>query len=992
MTSSARSSVEQLATRLAGQARGAAAALRGRLPELGLVAPALLARWLDVGERVAAQAPEATCAWAESDPEQLERLDEETLAGFVTLVRETAAHAPALATALARGTWALLGRVPGPGIAAAVQEAFAIFAEGGWRAERRAQLFLEASAGLGILHPGLLDRWHRLAPRLARQLDETQFFAALPATVGPWSEDEQRAWLELVHALAERAPAVAAVVYRDLPASLAPAAPGLRRAVVVALATASPELDAAEFGRTLPVLGALVASVPRPAQAVVCETLGDVAVRCPRALPGLLRVLPRLADLASAERLAAWRSRGLALAAETPEAAMSYFALASRTSMQVLQDSPTAAVLDELQGELRRFVQMLSADPAVPHPVDGIRLRLPFEDDAAAHGIALPALVDLFDSFEDNARLLRLLAALTAGRREFGTYARSDVPARLRAEGEPPALEELVLLTDGYRVTCRLAARYPGLAADLAWAAPRLLARAAPTAAPHLQLDALLALAVGGEGGQAEAPFWLRAAASLVLPALRPLAEPEATLEDAVAVARELARFFTPPPDAGAGDAAFADLLPLLLDEYGGEGIATDGPLVAGAGDDGDDAPAAPLDLPEDLALALGESLGELPDAAGLSPDELRRLLEAGVELEMSQGRGQLCRQLGLFVTQLMGKRLADRATLATLDPHGVGAALGLRAPHREHATAVYLYDEWDHLIGDYRRDWCRVREIAVAEDAGVFYERTLARHAELVPEIRRHFQLVRPEAYRTLRGLEDGEDFDLGAVVDARAQLRARRTPSAKLYTKRVRQERDVATLFLVDLSASTDESAPGAADGTRIIDITREALALMAAALDEIGDAFAIYGFSGQGRDNVEFFPVKSFDERLTPAVKGRIGGLAPRGSTRMGAALRHAITKLRGVTAPSRHLVLLSDGFPQDLDYGQDRQSHAYGIRDTATALRETQAAGIRPFCITVDAAGHDYLRDMCDPHSYLVIDRVADLPRELPKIYQRLVWAG
>jgi nitric oxide reductase activation protein len=273
-----------------------------------------------------------------------------------------------------------------------------------------------------------------------------------------------------------------------------------------------------------------------------------------------------------------------------------------------------------------------------------------------------------------------------------------------------------------------------------------------------------------------------------------------------------------------------------------------------------------------------------------------------------------------------------------------------------------------------------------------VFYEHTLARHAELVPEIRRHFQLVRPELYRTLRGLEDGEDFDLAAVIDARAQLRARRSPSPKLYTQRMRQERDVATLFLVDLSASTDEIAPGGATGARIIDITREALVLMAAALDEIGDAFAIYGFSGQGRDNVEFFPVKDFDERLTPAVRGRIGGLAPRGSTRMGTALRHATAKLRAVTAPSRHLLLLSDGFPQDLDYGQDRQSHAYGIRDTATALRETQAAGIRPFCITVDAAGHDYLREMCDPQAYMVIDHVADLPRELPKIYQRLVWAS
>jgi nitric oxide reductase NorD protein len=109
-------------------------------------------------------------------------------------------------------------------------------------------------------------------------------------------------------------------------------------------------------------------------------------------------------------------------------------------------------------------------------------------------------------------------------------------------------------------------------------------------------------------------------------------------------------------------------------------------------------------------------------------------------------------------------------------------------------------------------------------------------------------------------------------------------------------------------------------------------------------------------------------------------------------MGTALRHALVRMARVAAPSRHLVLLSDGFPQDLDYGSDRTSHTYGIRDTAVALREVQRAGIRPFCITVDLASHDYLRQMCTAEQYLVIESVADLPRELPKIYQRLVRAA
>jgi nitric oxide reductase activation protein len=339
-------------------------------------------------------------------------------------------------------------------------------------------------------------------------------------------------------------------------------------------------------------------------------------------------------------------------------------------------------------------------------------------------------------------------------------------------------------------------------------------------------------------------------------------------------------------------------------------------------------------------------------DASGpqLSVEELRRLIESGLLKDLTQGTAE-----------------AD-------------------------ASPVFYYDEWDHVIGDYRAQWCQLREIDVPDDAGVFFEHALMRNADLVPELRRCFQQVRPERYRSVRGLEDGENIDWNAAVEARVERRVRGTSSTKLYTARHRQEREVATLFLLDMSASTDEAAAGSTSGERIIDIAKDALVIMASALEEIGDTYAIYGFSGQGRDRVEVYPVKTFGERLSPAVKGRLGGIEPKGSTRMGTALRHATGLMRDLPAPSQHLVLLSDGFPQDLDYGDDRQSHVYGIRDTATAMRETRAAGIKPFCITVDLAGHDYLREMCDPDAYVVIERVADLPRELPRIYQRLVRAA
>ena len=47
-----------------------------------------------------------------------------------------------------------------------------------------------------------------------------------------------------------------------------------------------------------------------------------------------------------------------------------------------------------------------------------------------------------------------------------------------------------------------------------------------------------------------------------------------------------------------------------------------------------------------------------------------------------------------------------------------------------------------------------------------------------------------------------------------------------------------------------------------------------------------------------------------------------------------------KMANVTARSKHVFLLSDGFPQDFDYGSDRRSNTYGIQDTMMALQEQQ----------------------------------------------------
>jgi hypothetical protein len=526
-------------------------------------------------------------------------------------------------------------------------------------------------------------------------------------------------------------------------------------------------------------------------------------------------------------------------------------------------------------------------------------------------------------------------------------------------------------------------------------------------------LDLLLAWLLSGRTASG-LPVWLRPLASLVAPCVAPLVNRGATVNDSLAIAQLLVgQLIEPGEQRGrGGDMVYETIAgEMMYDPYGDD----DSPSVSSAAPqmrapEADTPP--PGTLPEDMKFEINE---EQDDADGLtaplSADELQRLIEAGVDLRLKQGYSEDLEGLGLYITDLLGKVPADqleelRRLLDEATPTDRPAPR--RWLDRKGEGAAFYYDEWDYHISDYRQRWCRLREMAVDGDAGEFFNRTLLDYARLIPEVRRQFQRIRPEMYRIVKGLEHGEDFDLNAVISARVDRRARRPPSSKLYVARTREERDVATLFLIDMSASTDEplqkpltptfpeddvfgrrpSTP-AATPRRIIDVTKEALVIMAEALEEIGDAYAIYGFSGHGRTNVEFYLVKSFNEPLSATVKGRIGALEPKRSTRMGTALRHATEKLASITSRSRHIILLSDGFPQDFDYGQDRRSNVYGLRDTTVALRECEAAGITPFCITVDKAGHDYLREMCDGSRYMVIDDIAALPRELPKIYQRVV---
>jgi nitric oxide reductase NorD protein len=327
-----------------------------------------------------------------------------------------------------------------------------------------------------------------------------------------------------------------------------------------------------------------------------------------------------------------------------------------------------------------------------------------------------------------------------------------------------------------------------------------------------------------------------------------------------------------------------------------------------------------------------------------------------------------------------------------------------------------YRYDEWDHLNHEYRTRWCRLFEERLAPDTQQELEalrHVIGRHR---PAVQRQLEHIKPLGYQRIPRVADGDELDFNAVIQARGDIRAGLTPDDRVYSRRERVHRDVCAAFLVDLSASTDDPvdppqaepagededlpnlrdpydlpdghAEPATEPRRIIDVQKESMLVMSAALEQLGDSYGIYGFSGYGRECVEFFVAKEPDEPFTRNTLSAIAGMKPKRSTRMGPAIRHAVSKLMRSGHALKVLMILSDGFPQDSDYGPERGDHEYGLQDTAKALREAEEKGVETFCVTVDRSGHDYLKRMCPNARYMVIEETQDLPEALSKVYEAL----
>ncbi len=962
------------------------------------------ARWVQVGERFVRHEPtsrEGAVAYFSIPPDALARLGWDQVEAWAAVGREVLQVSRRLGAQFLQTSAPLLPRLPAPlteRLHAWARHGSALLRKKGWKGEFLAlSYFSAAPLALPVLSPAEMREWAVLGV-LVQDSGPWTFYTTLPNGFAELAEKIRLQLLVDCQAAASHSPAASEAIFGQLPAVLA-GLPSALQTFLLAILAPVIRSDPKALLSLFPLMTPCLNAIESGQRLALREALVTLAQDFAPGIPPAIRTLPRAYEEAGEQRLLEWIATGRDIGRARPEAGVTFFALESRTSLRVLRHDDTGVNLEEVQEVLRKYIQMLSGWAAGIERQEFFSYPPALEEfPLPGDAIPLPARIDLFPTYEENFRLLRALAMLQAGRREFGTYdfrlerlwpQLSEEVRHLREASGPPSgglgaffacfphpqvVEALFLLVETRRVTHRVGQSYRGLRADLEWlnivSLPSLLPETLRTLFATLTLPPQSSHTVYDSARWA-ADTYQRIVSSLVM----------VQRQDQDPASFEAALF-----EKMTGDA--------LIDP-----------------DMSDDSPPPAEDMPELPQLALEPEEDDDSGGAPLSPEELKALLEAGVELNIRQGKPDSLNPQGLYITDLDGKLPAHTDPDARLPENGTLVSAGRRRERQEALT--FFYDEWDYHIADYRTRWCRLREIMLNGDAGEFFAKTLGDYVALTPAIKAEFQRIRPEQYRLVRGLEDGEEFDLNAVITAVSDRRARLAPSPKVYTTKRQTERDVAALFLLDMSASTDEpvvplpATYGQDDPDdwlaarkkkpvepqpkprRIIDVTKEALVLMAEALEEIGDAYAVYGFSGQGRDNVEFYHVKSFTESLSPTIKGRIGAIEPKRSTRMGPAIRHSLEKLKDIACRVKLLVLLSDGFPQDMDYGTDRRSATYGIQDTMMALREADQAGVLTFCLTIDKAGHDYLRDMCAPSRYMVLEDVTSLPTELPKVYQRYI---
>jgi nitric oxide reductase activation protein len=290
-------------------------------------------------------------------------------------------------------------------------------------------------------------------------------------------------------------------------------------------------------------------------------------------------------------------------------------------------------------------------------------------------------------------------------------------------------------------------------------------------------------------------------------------------------------------------------------------------------------------------------------------------------------------------------------------------------------------YPEWDYQTQTYRPDWVSLYEALHPSGNPAIIDDLLTKHAALAKRLKRLLDLLKPQDKVRIRYQEDGSELDLDVAIRSLIDFKGGATPDPRINMSHRTDGRDITVMVLLDLSQSLNEKVAGSQQ--TILELSQEAVSLLAWAIEALGDPFAIAGFHSDTRHEVRYHHIKGFSERWDDAVKARLAAMEAGWSTRMGAAIRHAGHYLSHRQSDKKILLLLTDGEPADIDVTDGD----YLRHDAKRAVGELATQGVTVFCLSLDPNADDYVSDIFGSH-WQVLDRIERLPEQLPLLYLSL----
>ena len=290
-------------------------------------------------------------------------------------------------------------------------------------------------------------------------------------------------------------------------------------------------------------------------------------------------------------------------------------------------------------------------------------------------------------------------------------------------------------------------------------------------------------------------------------------------------------------------------------------------------------------------------------------------------------------------------------------------------------------YPEWDYASQTYRPDWASVYEALHASGNPAVIDTLLAKHAALAKRLKKMLDLLKPQDKVRIRYQEEGSELDLDVAIRSLIDFKGGATPDPRINMSHKTSGRDIAVMLLLDLSESLNEKAAGS--GQTILELSQEAVSLLAWSIEKLGDPFAIAGFHSNTRHDVRYLHIKGYGEHFNDDVKARLAAMEAGYSTRMGAAMRHAAHTLGARSADKKLMLILTDGRPSDVDAHDERLL----VEDARQAVKELDQQGIFPYCISLDPRADEYVGDIFG-RQFTVIDHIERLPERLPQLFMAL----